>query len=232
MDTLGMGFVMATSALEIAAFDFDHTLTKRSTLVRFLARLVGARRLAIAVARGIASAGAPPSRLRFKTAMVGHAVAGLRSEVVQRTARTFAGSLLDNGLQEQVVARAELHRRCGHRVVIVTSALAAYVEPVARALGIDDVIATHLVVDADGRCTGELVDADLWGDKKVDRLLALLGVPADSSGLCLWAYGDSEDDEALRELARRSGHGSNTGVYGRGGTGTSPSPTDPHLKES
>jgi phosphatidylglycerophosphatase C len=198
--------------LRVAAFDFDHTLTTRSTIAPFMARLVGRRRLALAVARAVVASGFPPARQRFKCRLARAVFTGLPHDTVRRVADQFAADLMNDGLDEEMLARLERHRRGGHRLVIVTSALDVYVRPVADRLGVDDVIATQVEVDAGGHCTGALVDADLWGEKKPALLLHRLGVDADPSSLCLWAYGDSKDDEPLRELARTSARDMGTSV--------------------
>ena len=59
-------------------------------------------------------------------------------------------------------------------------------------------LATELEVDADGRCTGALVDGNCRGPEKVARLHAWLDEHhGGRDAVELWAYGDSPGDLEL-----------------------------------
>ncbi|MCU1449953.1 MAG: Phosphoserine phosphatase, partial [Acidimicrobiales bacterium] len=61
----------------------------------------------------------------------------------------------------------------------------------------DDVLATPLETDADGRLTGRLAGANVRGEEKVRRLSAWL----DGRTPTLWAYGNSSSDRPMLEMA-------------------------------
>ena len=87
------------------------------------------------------------------------------------------------------------HRDAGHRLVLATTTPLDMVEPLARTLGFDDVIATRYEV-RDGRYTGRIDGGFVWG---VGKLLAVRRW-ADSSGERLeesHAYSDSIYDAPL-----------------------------------
>ncbi|HEX7639090.1 MAG TPA: HAD-IB family phosphatase, partial [Burkholderiaceae bacterium] len=88
----------------------------------------------------------------------------------------------------------------GHRVVLASAGLDLYLEPVARALGIADLLCTRLAV-RDGRFTGELDGPDCTGPEKLRRVEALLG---GLDGIELHAYGDSAGDRELLAAARHA----------------------------
>lgn len=91
------------------------------------------------------------------------------------------------------------HQERGHTVVLSSSALTIHAEPVARFLGIDDVICNHFDVDEAGRLTGEIVRPIVWGARKADavaRFAATNGVAIESS----YFYADGDEDAALMRV--------------------------------
>jgi len=133
-----------------------------------------------------------------KAALVRHTLAGVDESALERVALQFAGDVRASHLRTDVVERLTWHRDQGHETVIVSASFRNYLEPVARALGVDAVLATELEVRG-GRLTGRLVGANVRGAEKVRRLDAWLG----SGEVELWAYGDSSGDD---ELLARADH--------------------------
>ena len=89
------------------------------------------------------------------------------------------------------------HRRAGHRVVLVTGSIDFIMEPLARFLGADEVLAPKLV-ERDGRFTGELDGPPVGSEEKARRIRAY----AVSHGIDLassFAYGDSIADLPMLE---------------------------------
>lgn len=186
--------------LPIAAFDFDGTLTTSDTFLPFLARAGGPASMVSSLSRGLL-VWPRQGRDRAKEESV---AATLRDQPIERLqrlgcdqAQMIVGQRRPKpwapGLRPAVLGRLRRHQDLGHRVVIVSASLRVYVEPVARLLGVDDVIATELEVDALGVCSGRLASPNCRGLEKVERLRAALAPRWEDT----WAYGDSEGDAAL-----------------------------------
>jgi putative phosphoserine phosphatase/1-acylglycerol-3-phosphate O-acyltransferase len=97
----------------------------------------------------------------------------------------------------RAMVRAHLAR--GHTVVLSSSALTVQVEPVARFLGIDNVLSNKFVTDDDGLITGEVVKPILWGPGKARAVQAF----AAKNGIGLadsYFYADGDEDVALMYL--------------------------------
>ena len=93
----------------------------------------------------------------------------------------------------------ESHRLAGRRVVLATTTPRDLIEPFAKLIGFDAVIATTYDVDAEGNYTGELVGPYVWSRGKRDAVVSWsLENDVDLSGS--YAYSDSVFDEPL--LAR------------------------------
>jgi HAD superfamily hydrolase (TIGR01490 family) len=90
------------------------------------------------------------------------------------------------------------HRRRGEIVAIVTGASPYVARPLARALGIDHVVASELEVGQDGRFTGRVSEPLCYGKGKIVRSLRLaeeLGFELRESSF----YSDSFTDLPLLE---------------------------------
>ena len=93
----------------------------------------------------------------------------------------------------------ETHRERGHTVVLSSSALSIHAEPVARALGIDDVVCNTFELDDSGLLTGRVNRPIVWGQRKaaaVQRLCDARGVELRHS----YFYADGDEDAALMNL--------------------------------
>jgi len=182
----------------VAAFDFDGTLSTRDNVLPFLRYVGGLSALTVALLR------AAPSLLSghrdtAKAQVTRSVFAGRQTDAVERAGAAFANEVILHHLHEATVQRAAWHRLQGHELVIVSASFTAYLEPIARELGFDAVLATALEVGADGLLTGALDGPNVRGAEKVRRLDAWLGqTPA-----VVWAYGDSRGD---RELFARADH--------------------------
>lgn len=180
----------------VAAFDFDGTLTPRDTLLPFLRRVVGRRRVATALvsnAVGLARAGRVRARRDVvKEQLLVQCLAGVDADEARLRAVEYAASIR---LRADVVARLRGHVDAGHRVLVVSASPTMYVAPAVRPLGVDDVLATDLEV-VDGRLTGRFAGRNCRAEEKVTRLDGWLA----GRDVELYAYGNSVDDAPM--LAR------------------------------
>jgi putative phosphoserine phosphatase/1-acylglycerol-3-phosphate O-acyltransferase len=91
------------------------------------------------------------------------------------------------------------HMARGHTVVLSSSALTVQVDPVAKFLGIDNVLSNKFETDDDGLITGEVQRPIIWGPGKaraVQSFAARNGVDLAKS----YFYADGDEDVALMYL--------------------------------
>jgi putative phosphoserine phosphatase/1-acylglycerol-3-phosphate O-acyltransferase len=188
-----------------AFFDLDRTLLR------------GASGPVVAAALG--KAGVVPNRTipgqgllyktydRFGESLPGMALARLAAAAMRgrrRSAVLAAAESATDSLLEMVapyaIALIDEHHQAGRPVVLATTSPMDLVEPLARRLGLDDVIATRyqVTVDAKGeeRYTGRLDGAFIWAAGKLTAVrwwASEHGVELSDS----WAYSDSVYDLPL-----------------------------------
>jgi phosphatidylglycerophosphatase C len=185
----------------VAVFDVDGTLTTRDCVTPFLRRAAG-RRLATAILGhplAVTAAAARRDRDRLKE-LACAALRGLDVTAYDELGRSFAQEVATNWLRDDTTARLRRHRELGHRVILASASLDAYLGPLGEMLEVDGIVCTRLERGPDGRLTGRLVGENCRGAEKARRVREWL----EAAGLAdavLWAYGDSPGDRPLLETA-------------------------------
>jgi len=130
------------------------------------------------------------------------AMLGLTKGWDQSRINEIVRETLDDVLTPIIYAEAleliEEHKAAGRKTVIISSSPIETVAPLGEHLGVDDVIATRALLDADGRYTGEL-EFYAYGPYKADAIREMAvreGIDLASS----YAYSDSITDLPMLEL--------------------------------
>lgn len=124
------------------------------------------------------------------------ALAKGRSRDLAVAAAEGAAQELHAMVQPRAEALFAVHRAAGRRIVLATTTPYDLVAPLARLLGLDDVVATRYGVNADGTYDGTIVGPFVWSAGK----LAAVRAWADTNGVDLaesYAYSDSVYDSPL-----------------------------------
>ena len=185
----------------VAVFDVDGTLTTGDCVLPFLRRTAGARLASTVLRHPLALAAGLVRRDRDRLkALACASLAGRPVAEVDRLGTEFASEVAASRLRDDTSARLRRHQELGHTVVLASASLDPYLLPLARLLGVEEVVCTTLERGVDGRLTGRLDGANCRGPEKARRLRALLAERG-LDGAELWAYGDSADDDAMLALA-------------------------------
>jgi HAD superfamily hydrolase (TIGR01490 family) len=185
-------------------FDVDHTLTRHSSGSRFvrlaMRRRVLPRRLLFAI--GWYSLTYRLGVLRFRAREDGLPwVRGLHREDLESLARESFDRWLKADLFPAAVALVKKLGAEGRRVVLATSSIDFIVEPLARYLGVEGVLATTLEFQ-DGICTGRLVGDPMFRREKKTAVLAWLANAGIRAEDCSF-HSDSVYDLPLLEAVGR-----------------------------
>lgn len=81
----------------------------------------------------------------------------------------FMAEVISPMMLDKAQGLLEKHRRAGDKLLVITSTNRFIVEPICKALGIDQVIATELEI-VDGRYTGNISGVPSYREGKVERL--------------------------------------------------------------
>ena len=200
---------------DVAAFDFDGTLTDGGSVFGFLSALTGRHTVtsaSLALAPRLAHAALVGGAVadHTKELLFERVLAGVTVDRAGEVGTAFAHRHLARHLRPDVRDRFDWHRGRGDRVVIVSASPDIYVRVAGERLGADGVIATHLAVNDQGALTGRYEGANCRGDEKLRRLRQWI----DESGeapLRLWAYGNSRGD---LKMLRAADVGVNVGRLG------------------
>ncbi len=169
----------------IAIYDLDRTITSVPTWTFFL--LFAARRLApwrlalvpllplLALAKSIGLF----DRDRLK-ALMHRTMLGPRLPVarIEPTTTAFADLMVSRHIRPGAVAQIEADRREGYRIVIATASHAFVAAPIARRLGIDDLIATRARYDSAGDLLHRLDGPNCYAGAKHAAVLAWIAASA------------------------------------------------------
>jgi phosphatidylglycerophosphatase C len=187
---------------DVAAFDFDGTLTEGGSVFAFLAEVAG-RRTALAASARLAPALAYAAMVsgdaadRTKELLLERILAGVALSRIEEVAADFAHRHLARHGRPEVRARLDWHLGRGDAVVVVSASLDVYVHHAAAELGADASIATRLAVSG-GTLTGRYEGRNCRGEEKLRRLRGWIDGAAPGAQR-LWAYGNSRGD--LRMLS-------------------------------
>lgn len=185
------------SESKLAIFDLDGTITRRDTLLPYIAGYLWRHpwrlwRWCTCIAPLLRYAG-HRDRGTLKAEVVRGTLGGLtRSQLSRWTAR-FARELLRTGVHAEALECIAAHRRTGDRLVLLSASPDLYVPELAQALGFDGCLCTELRWNADGRLDGALVTANRRGEEKARCVRSLLD---EQRPVLSYAYGNSPSDLA------------------------------------
>jgi len=185
--------------VRLAAFDLDHTLTRRDCVVPFLRQVAGTRSLARSL---VTDGDAWTSLVRrdrdaLKAVTARAAFAGRDVDLVRREAAIFAARVHASWMRDDTVGQLHAHVAAGDVVILVSASFEVYGERLAAMLGAQAGLGTRLG-EHEGRLTGALAGPNCRGPEKVVRLRAQMrSMGLHRSETHVVAYGDSAGDRQL-----------------------------------
>lgn len=195
----------------ICFYDLDRTVTRFPTWSWFLVRTMLRHRpwrvamipvvMIAAIGRAIGWVGRDRIKEMMHGALIGRATP---LAVIDRWADRFADHVVANGIRPGALKQIAADRAAGHRIVLATAAHRFYAEPIARRLGISDVIATEAVWSGN-RVTNRLAGANVYGGAKLAAVGAwLAGQGLAREDLAVHFYSDHASDAPCLAFADRA----------------------------
>ena len=182
-----------------AFFDFDGTLIKGDSIVRFCLYayrkgLCSLRQLLHAGVMGVLYHCRFTSAEKSKQAALAF-LAGRPRREVDRIAKDFCLSELIPNLYPEGVEAIRRHRREGCEVWLVSASTVFYLQPLVRYLHLTRLIGTRMHVDGQGRYSGLIDGHNCRGVEKplrIEEVLSARGEMVDYAAS--YAYGDTAGD--------------------------------------
>ena len=203
--TTATWFHLGSRLVEAAFFDLDKTVIATSSVLAlggtfYRDGLISKR----TIVRGLYAqvlyllVGADENKMdKMREAMLA-LTRGWDQQHVKELVRETLDEVLTPIIYAEALELIEEHRKAGRKTVIISSSPAETVEPIGDYLGVDDVIATRALVDAEGRYTGEL-EFYAYAAHKAEAIREM----AVTEGIDLansYAYSDSITDLPMLEL--------------------------------
>ena len=216
---------MSTSALEtqisviesldgsnstVAFFDLDRTLISGYSILAMARERIrhglgqGELRESTRILRDVLRQQADPKKSKSSSSyhrlvnQLSKSLQGISEETLTELGENAYKNTLARSLYREAIDLVEAHRRAGHHLVIVSAASRYQVQPIARALGIDDICCTNLEV-AKGVFTGEAIAPLCYGEGKAMAARRVCKKQKASLKNC-WFYSDSSDDLPLLRI--------------------------------
>jgi len=141
-----------------------------------------------------------PAYVRFATAAI---VRQGASKSIAAHAE-FMGAVIQKGIKPQALELVHAHQRAGDTVIVVTATNAFVTRPIAKAFGVDELIAVELAMDSapggTGWYNGEIAGIPSFREGKVTRVSQwLAGHGLDWNQVHTTFYSDSLNDLPLLE---------------------------------
>lgn len=185
--------------MELALFDFDHTITTGDSYGRFL------RGVATPEQRAQAWWRAGPwllgyrlkliSAERLRARMTAEVFTDRHAEEIAEMARNYAREQLHEMTRPEILEQIRWHKGQGHTVVVVSGSLDLYLAPWCKRMGLE-LICNRLQRDGE-RLTGRYLEGDC-GPHKVAHIRRRFAL---SQYHRIHAYGDSSEDKPMLALA-------------------------------
>lgn len=202
-DHYSRDMVESTSRPVVVAFDVDHTLTVADSVVPFMIRVAGRARFARIIATNIVDVvrrGLRRDRNGLKQLFAQQVFSGLNTDDVRSTGVEFASWVVASRMRADTATRLREHQEAGHVVLLVSASFGEYLHAVGDLLEVDAVLCTELETEGD-LYTGRLVGNNCRGEEKRLRVQAWLEETGIGGSTIDFAYGDSDGDTQLLEMA-------------------------------
>ncbi|WP_111308045.1 HAD family hydrolase [Confluentibacter sediminis] len=185
----------------IAVFDFDGTITTKDTLLLFIKFSKG--KLSFFFGFLLFSPLIVAMKLKLyqnwkvKQLLFSFFYKGISVEKFDNWGHTFS-SEIDGIIRPKALEAIKLHKKNGHRVIIISASIENWIKPWAEKAGADMVLATKIEKNTTNILTGKFVSKNCFGQEKVNRLLEIF---PNRKEYRLIAYGDSRGDKELIEIS-------------------------------
>jgi len=188
---------------KIALFDFDGTITKEDSMIKFIRFTTGNIRFSIGMI--ILSPMLMAYKLKLipndkaKQYMLSYFFKNMKKKQFLKLANEYSLKHVDTILRPKAMEKIEWHKKEGDKIVIVSASIECWLKPWCKKNDLD-LIATKLEIKND-MVTGKFLTKNCYGIEKVNRVLEQYNL---NEYDYIYVYGDSRGDKELLSLANES----------------------------
>ena len=186
--------------IDLALFDFDGTITKDDSLLKFIRFVVGDGRFVFGLV--VLSPILVAYKLKLipnykaKQKMLSWFFKGMSKEAFLKVANEYSLVHIDKILRPKAIEKINWHKNQGHKVVVVSASIECWIRPWCEKNSLE-LIATKLEIK-DDIVTGKLLSKNCYGVEKVNRIKEIYNL---KDFEYIYSYGDSSGDKQMLELA-------------------------------
>ena len=186
--------------IDLALFDFDGTITKDDSLLKFIRFVVGDGRFVFGLV--VLSPILVAYKLKLipnykaKQYMLSWFFKGMSKDAFLKVANEYSLVHIDKILRPKAIEKINWHKNQGHKVVVVSASIECWLRPWCEKNGLE-LIATKLEIK-DDIVTGKLLSKNCYGVEKVNRIKEIYNL---KDFEYIYSYGDSSGDKQMLELA-------------------------------
>jgi HAD superfamily hydrolase (TIGR01490 family) len=189
--------------MTLVLFDFDGTITKDDSLIKFTRFVIGDAKTAWGMI--LLSPMLTVYKLKLipnykaKQYMLSYFFKGMSEEKFMQVANEYSLNQINTIVRPKAMEKIAWHKEQGHKIVIVSASIECWLKPWCDENNLD-LIATKLEMK-DGSVTGRFLSKNCYGIEKANRVQKMYNL---SDYDHIYAYGDSRGDKELLELADES----------------------------
>jgi len=189
--------------MKLALFDFDGTITKNDSLIKFIRFVVGdvktlSGMMLLSPMLTMCKLKIIPN-YKAKQIMLSYFFKGMDEQQFQKFAEEYSLKHIDTILRPKAMEKITWHKELGHKVIVVSASIECWIRPWCDQNGLD-LIATKIEVK-DGLITGKFLTKNCYGIEKASRVKEAYNLDDYDY---IYAYGDSRGDKELLGLADKS----------------------------
>lgn len=186
--------------MAIAIFDFDGTLTSRSTVLAFL-HFANPLRFYILIPLLMPLLILYLSNLisvdKLNRWLCTFFFKGVAKERLVAVGKHFAVHKLPSFIRVEAMIKLREHQQNDHPCILATAAYDVYIRPWGECHGFTEVVCTELAHDEHGKLTGKIQGKSCYGPEKLNKIKQVLP----TSNPIIYAYGDSHGDKEMLKFA-------------------------------
>jgi len=186
--------------MNLALFDFDGTITKDDSFLKFIRFVVGDFRFFIGFLLLL------PILILYKLKIIPNHKAkeivlryffkGYKEDEFKKVANKYSLNHIKTILRSSAMEKINWHKENGHKVVVVSASIDCWLRPWCEENDLE-LLATKLEIK-DVKITGKLLSKNCYGIEKVNRIKESYDLEKYDY---IYAYGDSSGDKEMLALA-------------------------------